>query len=153
MLKNKKNSDRTKNKNFTKTKKISYKALNRTRAKLFLHSLEDSFWKFLIRQIINNIHVKDSAINKIEVYLSLEHSKTCVPLQIFSSVFSEELENQNNWEYSLIKWEKSASDKSSYNLFGEPVSVQMIIKYSDISIAEKDWSKFSSCHFFEPFLH
>ena len=136
-----------------KTKKISYKTLNRTRAKLFLHSLEDSFWKFLIRQIINNIHVKDSAINTIEVYLSLEHSKTCVPLQIFSSVFSEELENQNNWEYSLIKWEKSASDKSSYNLFGEPISVQMIIKYSDISIAEKDWSKFSSCHFFEPFLH
>ena len=136
-----------------KTKKISYKTLNRTRAKLFLHSLEDSFWKFLIRQIINNIHVKDSAINTIEVYLSLEHSKTCVPLQIFSSVFSEELENQNNWEYSLIKWEKSASDKSSYNLFAEPVSVQMIIKYSDISIAEKDWSKFSSCLFFEPFLH
>ena len=136
-----------------KTKKISHKTLNRTRAKLFLHSLEDSFWKFLIRQIINNIHVKDSAINTIEVYLSLEHSKTCVPLQIFSSVFSEELENQNNWEYSLIKWEKSASDKSSYNLFGEPISDQMIIKYSDISIAEKDWSKFSSCHFFEPFLH
>ena len=72
---------------------------------------------------------------------------------MFSSVFSEELENQNNWEYSLIKWEKSASDKSSYNLFGEPISDQMIIKYSDISIAEKDWSKFSSCHFFEPFLH